>query len=242
MFFLTAIVFLSSVSFVSSHAILTSPSPRTGAVAQQFTGPAPSAICTSNPGVADSPIFEAGTSLTVSWTILATHSNAPGVSVSIQYSPGAPFFELAKELDVNDLSASVRLPLGRRGENAVLQFVWEADDGNYYLGCSDLQIFSDDPEADAAIDAADEALANETEEPVEDFIPPQSDQEETGDADNSDDTTDIVEDMSEETTVIVDDAPSDQSNETEDPTQPTQPPTPETPKCTNGLRRRSRLV
>ncbi|KAJ3163680.1 hypothetical protein HDU86_000274 [Geranomyces michiganensis] len=133
----------------SAHGILVNPAPREG----QGIAPGPKfavfpppadlmALCGSNNNAGPvSATFTAGETVPVKWAVTIGHVSAPGVTISIKYNPNDPFEVLAKGLDVDTLTASVKLPADKFSENAVLQWTWASqEDGGFYLECADIAV------------------------------------------------------------------------------------------------------
>ncbi|KAJ2993547.1 hypothetical protein HDV02_002242 [Globomyces sp. JEL0801] len=170
-----------SIAFISlfisntfAHAILDFPTPRKNGQ-MSFANPgikvanfpitdAQKAGCLdSTPGAAVDT-FTSGQDITVKWTITIPHKSDPGVRVAVQF-PGEQFTVLQDNINVNDKSATLKLPAGKTSDKAVLQWFWATqEDGGFYMACSDIKIVGQ--AANAPAPAAPAPVANPDPAPV----------------------------------------------------------------------------
>ena len=135
-------------SYVFSHAILTSPTPRrTGNTSFEGLGikvvnfpmtDLQKSGCLDSVPIAPTSTFAANANIDVNWEITLPHTSDPGVRIAIQY-PNQPMQVLADNLDVNLKTMTVSAP--NKTGYAVIQWYWASEeDGGFYLACSDVMI------------------------------------------------------------------------------------------------------
>ncbi|KAI8897139.1 hypothetical protein BC833DRAFT_566049 [Globomyces pollinis-pini] len=144
------------ISAVYSHAILEFPTSRTTGTQMSFTGEgikvanfpmtqAQLAGCLDSTATNPAQTFKSGQEIDVKWKITIPHQSDPGVRVAIQF-PGGPMTVLKDNVNVNDISTKVKLPVGKSSDKAVLQWFWASkEDGGFYMACSDIRVVADTP-------------------------------------------------------------------------------------------------
>jgi len=168
---LRAVCILAIITYAAGHAILVAPAPRVAMRAEPGAKlPGLLAAATEGCGAGSNPeqllpanIFEARTSVTVTWKVTIPHPADPaGVSVAIQYSPTDSFAanRLQANGNIGTGTVSLSLPIGAKTcQNCILRWNWDApNDGGHYLGCADIQIVA--PGQLAAAQSAAQAAIN----------------------------------------------------------------------------------